>query len=349
MKVKNSQKLNISMATHFPSMSNRVDVNLNVQWFSQDINLGVMPIGGRTHHKNFAVELKGIKSDCERAEQLITDLGRDHFYDFSDNVCGAVEHLTWNLSSEGRVAYEIILDENEAIRLVNFTTKRLWRMFGYFLQFIPRSDQERWKKKIATLPDDRVWYFEIPTSLGGRNNYRALLKKLRKFPTLAPDFWRDNIAEELHSEVFNFRIYQNLSEAYWRRATKTWGWNRRDSSTDKTTEFFNYYKLICFARAQAELREYIILELNKLFLRLDSSTDKTTEFFNYYKLICFARAQAELREYIILELNKLFLRLGIKCELQIDGLPTTVTIDQVKREFIAGRVPVDEIFEKVKL
>ena len=307
MKRKSLRNFNTSMATHFPSMSNRVELNSNVQWFRHDIKLHVMPIGGKTHHKNFAVRLDGTKKDCERAEQLITDLGRHHFRDFKDNVCGAVEHLVWYLSTEGSAAYEIIRDENESIRLVNFTTKRLWRVAGYFLQFIPRSDRERWKKNIATLPDDRVWYVEIPTSLGGRNNYKKVIKQLRKFPTIAPDFWRDNLANELNSGIFNFQIYQNRSEVYWRRATKTWGWNRRDSSTDKTTEFFNYHKLICFAWAQAALREHIVLELNQLFVRF-----------------------------------------GLESELKIIGLPTTATIDQVKNEFIAGDVRVEDIYNRVK-
>ena len=268
MKRKSLRNFNTSMATHFPSMSNRVELNSNVQWFRHDIKLDVMPIGGKTHHKNFAVRLDGTNKDCERAEQLITDLGRHRFRDFKDNVCGAVEHLVWYLSTEGSAAYEIIRDENESIRLVNFTTKRLLRVFGCFLQFIPLSDHERWKKKIATLPGDRVWYVEIPPSLGGRNNYKKVIRRLRKFPTIAPDFWRENVANELHSGIFSFQIYQNRSEVYWRRATKTWGWNRRDSSTDRTTEFFNYYKLICFASAQAELREHIVRELNILFSRL---------------------------------------------------------------------------------
>jgi hypothetical protein len=49
-------------------------------------------------------------------------------------------------------------------------------------------------------------------------------------------------------------------------------------------------------------------------------------------MIRFQKAQAMLREHVVAELNGLFTRLGIKCELQVTGLPTPEDIQQTERE-----------------
>jgi hypothetical protein len=63
--------------------------------------------------------------------------------------------------------------------------------------------------------------------------------------------------------------YVRNSEIYYDRITQTWGWNRRDWTQERSTEFFNFYRTITFRWAQAVLREHIIKEINDLLVRLN--------------------------------------------------------------------------------
>ena len=61
------------------------------------------------------------------------------------------------------------------------------------------------------------------------------------------------------------------TEIYYGQVTKTWGWNRRDWSQERSTEFFTFYKMVTFRWAQAVLREHVVSEINGLFMRLGMS------------------------------------------------------------------------------
>ena len=58
------------MATHFPSLSEKINLNQNFYMFIDDIHLAIMPIGGQTeNHKDFTVKLKGEDLEREKAKK----------------------------------------------------------------------------------------------------------------------------------------------------------------------------------------------------------------------------------------------------------------------------------------
>ena len=138
----------------------------------------------------------------------------------------------------------------------------------YFLQIIPRGDWDLWKKKYVVVPAGRIWYLEMPPALGGRNGYKNILRRLRKFERIGPEFWRKDLEHGVQSKGFDLQRYVRNCEIYHGQITKIWGWNRRDWSQERCTEFFTFYKLLRFSWAQATLREHIVGELNGLFVRL---------------------------------------------------------------------------------
>jgi hypothetical protein len=237
--------------------------------FIEDVSLAVMPIGGRTKkHKGFAVVLEGEKDTCEQARHLIGEIDTYDRYDLTEMVCDAVNEMARHLAWEGCAVYEIIAADDSTTRLYSFTSKRLVRLPGWFLQVIPRKDWQLWKKKWTLIPSSKIWYFEMPSALGGRSGHKRTLRKLRKFDHLAPRFWRQDLERGEQSKNFDFQQYVKTTEIYFRRVTKKWGWNRRDWSQQWSVEFFNFYKMITFRWAQAVLREHIIAEINRLFSRL---------------------------------------------------------------------------------
>ncbi|OGA53221.1 MAG: hypothetical protein A3F74_07055 [Betaproteobacteria bacterium RIFCSPLOWO2_12_FULL_62_58] len=266
--------------------------------FTEDVHLGLMPIGGRTEkHKEFAVSLQGSEDECEKTRGLIGEIGRYDTHDLAEMVCDAVEEMARHLAWEGCAVYEIVLDDDGAPHVWSFTSKGLWRLPRWFLQVIPRGDWDLWKRKWTVVPASRIWYVDMPSILGGRTGYRRVLKRLGRFEPLGPQFWRKDLERGQQSKNFDFQGYVRQSEIYFDRITKAWGWNRRDWSQERSTEFFNVYKMVNFRWAQAVLREHMIAALNSLFARL-----------------------------------------GITCEVKVKGLPTVDDILNTKREFLDGRI-----------
>lgn len=258
-----------TVATHFPSLSRNPDLNQNIHMFTEDVHLAVIPIGGRTEkQKNFTVTLDGKEKECERASYIIGDLGEFDRYDLSGMVCDAVENIARHLAWEGCAVYEIATDDDGEVHVHSFTSKRLVRFPGWFLQIIPRGDWQLWEKKWVIIPASKVWHIEIPLAFGGCKGYRNTLKRLKMFEHLGPPFWKKDIEIGVQSRAFDFQKYVRSTEIYYRRITRTWGWNRRDWSQDRSTEFFAFYKMITFRWAQSVLREHIVTELNNLFNRL---------------------------------------------------------------------------------
>ncbi len=298
-----------TVATHFPSLSRGPDINLNVHMFTQDVQMAVMPIGGRAEkHKEFAITLEGDDKERERAEQLIGEIARYDRHDVTGVVCDAVEEIARHLAWEGRAVYELIRGDSGSQHIWGFTSQGLWRLPGYFLQIIPRGDWNTWKRKFVIVPASRIWYLEIPTALGGRRGHKNILRRLRRFERPGPEFWRKDLERGVQTAGFDFQRYARNTDIYLGKVSKRWGWNRRDWSQERCTEFFTFYKMIRFSWAKATLREHIIDELNKLFVRL-----------------------------------------GIKCALKVTGLPTPVDILKTNNELSEGRITFGAASDRVRL
>lgn len=298
-----------TVATHFPSLSHDPDINANIHMFTQDVQMAVMPIGGRTEkHKEFAVMFEGAHEECAKAEQLVGDIGRYDRHDVAGMVCDAVEEIARYLAWEGCAVYELIRGDDGMQHIWGFTSKGLWRLPGYFMQIIPRGDWDLFKKKLVFVPAHRIWYLQMPPALGGRMGYRNILRRLRRFERLGPEFWRSDLEHGVQSIGFDLQRYARDSDIYFGQVTKDWGWNRRDWSQERCTEFFTFYKMIRFSWANAMLREHIVGELNGLFARL-----------------------------------------GIKCKLKVTGLPTSADILQTHSELSEGKISFGTASDRVSL
>jgi len=257
-----------SMASHFPSLSNGPDIDPDAHMFTRDIPLAIMPIGGRTEkQENFTVEFIGEESDCEKAKSIIGELGEFDKYDFTATVCDAVDYIARHLSWEGQAFYEIIKD-NEQIYIHGFTSKNLLKIIIWYLQIIPPGDWDLWKRKFVFINKKRIWNVKIPRELGGTSGYKRILKRLRKYNHLGPSFYRQDLERGLGTKNYDFPKYVRNCEIYFNRITQKWGWNRRDWSQERCTEYYSFYKMLSFKYAQAILREHIIKEINKFLDRL---------------------------------------------------------------------------------
>lgn len=256
------------MASRFPSLSSGPDIDPDAHMFTEDIHLAIMPIGGRTDKQsNFSVELQGEEADCDKAKDIIGELGQFDKYDTEAMVCDAIENVARHLAWEGSAVYEIT-QNNEQVYVHSFTSKNLYKVLYWYLQIIPPGDWDLWKRKFVVVNQKKIWKVKMPNKLGGASGYKKILRRLRRYSHLGPDFHRQDMERGITSKNYDFIKYVRNSEVYFNRVTIKWGWNRRDWSQDKCTEFYSFYKMLSFRYAQALLREHIIDEINQLLDRL---------------------------------------------------------------------------------
>jgi hypothetical protein len=253
-------------ATHFASLQK--EPRFAESMFIEDIHLGIMPIRS-SEMRGYSAKFAGSPEDSERALALIRSFQQYDWHRQNEIVASAIHEISRDMAWYGRAAFEIILsDAAPRIRLQSFTPLRLFRLGPMYLQLIPRGDRDFWKRSTSRLFASDVWLISIPKELGGPFNYRRILRTLRRGHRAAPAFWRRDLERGTPTRGFDFLEYRRETEICEARATKSWGWNRRDFSGKNWTEFTLFYRLMTFRWAQATLREHIISELNLLFARL---------------------------------------------------------------------------------
>lgn len=204
------------VATHFPSLAAR-QPNANVYMFVEDVKLGIMPLKAIRGSETFSVEMSGRDDHVESATSMLRSLARHECYRLEDLVSETVRSIALRLSWRGSAVHEII-SVNEPIQgyvLHAFTTERLVRCFGLYIQLIPKSDRNLWKRRYVVLRDRDVWEVRVPDSLGGAYGYHAILKQLARFDDLHPQFWREELAKGDMPRYFDLQRYVRETEIYY--------------------------------------------------------------------------------------------------------------------------------------
>ena len=131
-------------APYFPSLQKHDLPNTNVDMFAEDVHRAVMPIGGRPRWAtNFSVEIQGNSENETRATEILESLTGHPRYSPAELLSSAVKRIAGKLARNGHAVYQIVRDEKngEAWRLHGFTSQRLFRFFGRYIQIIPKADR----------------------------------------------------------------------------------------------------------------------------------------------------------------------------------------------------------------
>lgn len=259
---------------YFPSLSRQFsrDSSAHVHMFREDVYLGVMPIGGRSRiYPDFSVQIHGNEAATKCLISLLVSLIDYGYYDLPELLCEAVERIAADLTWHGCAVYEIVIENNnfQSISLSGFTLHGLLKVPGFYIQLVPVRDWRLLKKLFAIIPSSCVWKIAIPSILGGYKGYKKMITNLARFDRPGPGFLSADLEARQQTPGFNFMDYVRKKEIFDAYVTRSWGWDRRDSSLDYQTEFFLFYRRLTFAWAKAVLREHIIDEFNQLLQRLE--------------------------------------------------------------------------------
>jgi hypothetical protein len=234
--------------------------------FTQDVQLGVMPIGGRSLKPQVSAVVDGSMGALAR--ELLSGF-EDGYHGHSDLevICDAVNSIAAQLAYYGRAAYELV-DVDGHLNPISITTAGLVRIFGNVYQLVPLRDRRVWWHIVNSVNARRIWRISMPVRLGGYLGYRITLYGLGQARITGPEFFSTDLSAGRWDPAFDFSQYRKSSENALKRLTREWGWNRRETNLERQTEFYLVYKTLRFKLAQAILREHIVSELNALFGRI---------------------------------------------------------------------------------
>lgn len=210
-------------ATHFPSL--RHDQGPESSMFIQDISSSVVPLWARRgRDRRFKANISGTDVDRDRAIALLWSLGRNKHRNIEELAAGAIQEIALHLSWYGRALYEVgRANEDQSVYLLSsFTSERSFALRWYWLQWVPTQDRKLWERSITILPSRDVWVVRMPKLLGRYRGYRSILRKLDRFGSGGPKFWRDDLGHGRPlATYFNFMEYRREVEIFTTRITRS--------------------------------------------------------------------------------------------------------------------------------
>ncbi|WP_338640894.1 hypothetical protein [Burkholderia pyrrocinia] len=244
------------------------DIIQNIFMFVQDISRP-MPLL-ITRKKGFSVRLTGTEDAQQKALQVLDDLSEHEGRSPEEKLAHAVDTLAKGIAWEGRAQFELIPRDDGTTFFHQITTKRLFRLIGFAVQYLNAEDRKFWQSRaLRWVPLSAMWHIDVPSELGGRRGYKKLLSGLKKFSNLGPRFWAMDMQHRGNSSNFDITSYARSNNIFRFKLTHPWGWNCRDLSTEHKTEFYNMYRSAAAERSNCILRTHIISQINALLKRLE--------------------------------------------------------------------------------
>lgn len=249
-----------------------------IHMFDEDVELNVMPIGGRRHQKKFTVIFEGAEDECARALRLFELLSRERYGGAEEILSRAFRNISSQLLEYCVAHFEILRAESDNRRdyfvLHPIQSNLLYRVpFGY-IQWIPKTLHTMPER--IYLPGNTVWRLQMPLSLGGRFGHRRLRASLSRM-TGFPTFQEQALKRGQLKTDFDFSEFSRIDRAGLLFTTRRWGWNGRNTSLDFETEFYVVTRYIRFKWATATLREHIVKQFNQLLRSLGISASLRLE------------------------------------------------------------------------
>lgn len=163
------------LARFLPSLrQSQEDIIPNVFMFAEDIS-NPMPLH-RARKKGFSVHLTGTEDSRRKALRVLDDLSDHEGRSPEDKLALAVDTLAKGIAWEGRAQFELIPRDDGTTFFHQVTTKRLFRLVGFAVQYLNPEDRKFWQSPaLRWVPLSAMWHIDVPSELGGRRGYRRLL------------------------------------------------------------------------------------------------------------------------------------------------------------------------------
>lgn len=253
---------------YFPNSAERLGTEGNQFLFTRDLPLGIIP-----NRINRDGQLRVVlePEDEEVTERLVPmlDIGRFTRQDLTEATVEFVERVAELIGYRGEALFELVGGELDAFpQLAPLPPSPVMRAPRGFYQLIPKADRAELKTSVAVrIPSKKIWRVKLPRNLGGVRGHRRMLAALGERSSPTPNFIF-RTPDMGRSIGYDFAAHRRACEVGIELATRRWGTIPSRFRVDGTTEYFLFSRRLAFKRAQAELRDHILSELNRLLGRL---------------------------------------------------------------------------------
>jgi len=284
--------------------------------FIDDVRTSILPMEVNAHdNSGFRISL--IPSISAEESILIEALKTTERYrreDLQDTVTNFIVTAASRLAYWGRAVYEIIDGPMDTTGYQKFYLDLL--PIGHItslpminIQHVPRWARKDFNKIAVIIPKDRILSIQIPEELGNIVKHRRMIKHLIDAGTLMPQFQYEDIETRQFTPGFDLSLYHTRLQFSAFRATKRWGWIHSSSlDSEPITEYFFVHR--------------------------------------YY--VRFQKSLALLRQTIIKGINYLLIARGFESQIELKGLPTIATINEIENRLINGEIQFDEVLNLVR-
>ena len=163
------------IAKSLSNLTEKVNRNPNLSMFLEDIQLGIMPIGGESDWvPDFAVDIQVGPNDELRVLAILESLPRRYQYgeyswrNLEELLSDAVEKFALELVWAGCSVHKIFWDEKDGrVYLQNFTYEWLFRAFGKCIWIIPKAVRHLYDKAYSVVSNEGYLGHRDAKSVGG--------------------------------------------------------------------------------------------------------------------------------------------------------------------------------------
>jgi hypothetical protein len=236
----------------------------------------------RGHHSMMFTQDLGsilIKKDAdlkpfaknETVENLFSQLHfQRHYYssshqsDFKETIIEVIQLIQNHLIYHGRIVFELISETKEnnlSYYLVNVQGVNLKKRF---LDIKQTTQGGNGNLESTNIPKNKCIIIDFPEFLGGRKKYLKLLSDFDVLDSNVPiHIFKNKLIDS--SPYYDSMNHHKKMEIELRRISKPYKWHHRDNlgNNDLFSQFYSNLKTIEFMKTRAQLRDFIIEELNK--------------------------------------------------------------------------------------
>ena len=237
--------------------------------FIEDITNRIIPISLRRDDDNCKATIECNNNDLDLIKSILNSFSdHEENYNINNLVKRAIEGITRNIAWYGESIYEIYKISDEEIKLISLRSTNFTDLKFFYIQKPPKNTEEKLPPKLIS--NKLLWKISIPPELQKNCSYKKILSSIDLFDSSMPKTMKNDLYQGNSLSNYDTKKYEEKRFLFVNELTKDWNWDQRKwTSNDYTTEFFNHYKRLKFQLALTIFREHVVTELNNLFRRLE--------------------------------------------------------------------------------
>ncbi len=234
----------------------------NAHMFQEDVSQHKMPYNDRlTRYPNFKIVIAGRDKDA--GKEVLNNLSNNrHSYSDTDLVCDAVNNVSRIIYYFGKIYLSRRVESEGVVKFITIYPHNVFKIWKFYFQFIPLLDREKSFSLFRMEKDKNLFCLSPFITPFSRTKYRVIMKLLSFVNGVFPSFVMD---DRFKNKNFEIQRYKQFEIRFMSLITRSYSWKLRFLADEYSNEYFKLYSSYLRAIYDAQDRELLIEQLNKMF------------------------------------------------------------------------------------